>query len=76
MGCPTENRTQAYLTESQHITVPTSLADPDPPDPYVFGPPGSGFGSISQRFGSRSDSGVERTEIILVKYLVIFLAVD
>jgi hypothetical protein len=26
------------------------VADPDPPDPYVFGPPGSG--SISQRYGS------------------------
>jgi hypothetical protein len=24
-----------------------SVADPDPPDPHVFGPPGSG--SISQR---------------------------
>jgi hypothetical protein len=23
--------------------------DPDPPDPHVFGPPGSGYGSISQR---------------------------
>jgi hypothetical protein len=20
--------------------------DPDPPDPYIFGPPGSGFGSF------------------------------
>ena len=30
----------------------TSVADPDPSDPYVFGPPGSG--SISQRYGSGS----------------------
>jgi hypothetical protein len=30
-----------------------SVADPDP---YVFGPPGSGSGSISQRYGSRSGS--------------------
>ncbi len=34
-----------------------SVADPDPPDPRVFGPSGSGFGSISQRYGSGSGSG-------------------
>ncbi len=32
-----------------------SVPDPDPPDPHVFGPPGSG--SISQRYGSGSGSG-------------------
>ncbi len=32
----------------------TSVADPDP---HVFGPPGSGFGSISQRYRSGSGSG-------------------
>jgi hypothetical protein len=36
--------------------VRDSVADPDPnavpPDPHVFGPPGSG--SISQRYGSGS----------------------
>jgi hypothetical protein len=26
--------------------------DPDPPDPRVFGPPGFGSGSTSQRYGS------------------------
>jgi hypothetical protein len=31
-----------------------SVADPDPPDPHVFGPPGSGSGSISLRYGSGS----------------------
>ncbi len=32
-----------------------SVADPDPnPDPYVYRPPGSGSGSISQRYGSLS----------------------
>jgi hypothetical protein len=31
------------------------LPDPDPPDPHVFGPPGSG--SPSQRYGSGSCSG-------------------
>ncbi len=43
---------------SQWSIVNTSVADPDPdPDPsdsYVFGPPGSGFGSISQMYGSGS----------------------
>ncbi len=41
-----------------------SVADPDPnPDPLdpgvprVFGPPGSGSGSISQRYGTGSGSG-------------------
>jgi hypothetical protein len=31
-----------------------TLPDPDPPNPHVFGPPGSG--SISQRYGSGSRS--------------------
>jgi hypothetical protein len=36
-------------------TVPTgSIADPDPQDHYVFGPPGTGSGSISTRYGSGS----------------------
>jgi hypothetical protein len=28
--------------------------DTDPPDPHVFGHPGSGSGSITQRYGSGS----------------------
>ncbi len=46
------------LLESQYynknIGLVSSVADPnpDPPDPHVFGPPGSG--SISQRYGSGS----------------------
>ncbi len=49
-----------------------SVGDPDPDlqDPHVFGPPGSGSGSISQRYRIRilpfSHKGVEWTEIILV----------
>ena len=31
-----------------------NVLDPDPPDPHVFGPPGSG--STSQRYGSGSGS--------------------
>jgi hypothetical protein len=34
------------------IIISSSVADPDPSDPYVFGPPGSGSGSSSQRYGS------------------------
>jgi hypothetical protein len=36
----------------------TSVADtdPNPSDPYVFGPPGSRSGSISQRYRSGSGS--------------------
>ncbi len=30
------------------VTITISVAEPDPSDPYVFGPPGSG--SISQRY--------------------------
>jgi hypothetical protein len=33
-----------------------SVADPDPPDPHVLGLLGSGSGSISQRYGSGSES--------------------
>ncbi len=33
-------------------TLITSVADPDP-DPHVFGPPGFGSGSISQRYGEK-----------------------
>jgi hypothetical protein len=33
-----------------------SVGDPDPQDLHVFGPPGSGFGSISQRCGSGTGS--------------------
>jgi hypothetical protein len=37
-------------------TVEISIADPnpDPPKPYVFRPPGSGSGTVSQRYGSGS----------------------
>jgi hypothetical protein len=33
-----------------------AVPDPDPSDPYVFGPLGSGSGSTSQRYGSASGS--------------------
>ncbi len=34
------------------------------PDPHVFGPPGSGSGSISQRYGSGSGSFYQQGKII------------
>ena len=43
----TAQQTQIHLRLSwsmAHI-VQISVADPDPPDPHVFGPPGSGSGS-------------------------------
>ncbi len=40
---------------SSQIGIETSVPDPDPPDPYVLAPPGSG--SISQRHVSGFGSG-------------------
>ncbi len=36
------------------VAYPDLDPDPEPSDPYVFGPPGSGSGSICQRYGSGS----------------------
>jgi hypothetical protein len=38
------------------ITVTSSVQDPEPQDPYVFGPPGSASGSVIYlyRYGSGS----------------------
>ncbi len=44
------------------IIVISSVADPDPPDPHVFGPPGSG--STSQRYGSGSGSFYHHAQIV------------
>ncbi len=38
----------------QNIIRNTSVAHPDPSDPYVYGSPASRSGSISQRYGSGS----------------------
>ncbi len=49
------------MVETESCNGPYSVADPntdpDPPDPHAFGPPGSGSGSISQRYGCGSESG-------------------
>jgi hypothetical protein len=46
--------------------VSSSVADPDPdpPDPHVFGPPVSGSGSTSQRYGSGSGSFYHHAKIV------------
>ncbi len=49
-----------------------SVADPDPSDPYVFGPPGSG--SVNQRYGSGSGFFYHEAKIVS-KTLVLFCAV-
>ncbi len=61
-GKSISNRKASKCKTVRNSTVATSVADPDPnpdldlPDPHVFGPPGSGSGSISLRYGSRSGS--------------------
>jgi hypothetical protein len=39
-----------------------AISVPDPPDPHVFGPPGSG--SISQGYGSESSRKIGRKTLI------------
>jgi hypothetical protein len=46
-----------------------SVADPDPPDPYVFGP----SGSTSQRYGSGSGSFYHHTKIVRKTLIPTFL---
>ncbi len=58
------NNKWVCLTEFILIMMLTSVADPDPPDPRVFGPPGSGSGSTSQRYGSGSGSFYHHAKIV------------
>jgi hypothetical protein len=56
--------------EWRKIRIRSSIADsdpnpdPDPSDPYVFGPLGNGFGSISQRDESGSVSFYHQAKIV------------
>ncbi len=54
MGGGGGRRTGERAEQVQAHSVGSSVVDPDPQDPHVFGPPGSG--SISQRYGSGSFS--------------------
>jgi len=67
---------------SRYDDLPGSVADPDPhpdPDPYdpyhpyVFGPPGSAVGSISQRYGSSSGSFYHQAKIVRKTLILIVL---
>ena len=56
-ACPTNIKIYGDLWGQKGTlgrSVPDPIPDPDPPDPRVFGPPGSRSGSISQRYGSGS----------------------
>jgi hypothetical protein len=54
MGNP---RFSAYLPKTSVVDP-----DPDPPDPHVFGPPGSG--STLQRYGSGSGFFYQHAKIV------------
>jgi hypothetical protein len=63
LGCPCHPFLQAaphhlaqYRLGGGGGVVGGSVADPDP---HVFGPPGSGSGSISQRYGSGPDPDLD-----------------
>jgi hypothetical protein len=53
-------------TRMLKINIINSVPDPnpDPPDPHVFGPPGSG--STSQRYGSGSGSFYHHAKIVRI----------
>ncbi len=44
--------TSCYRAARKRGDIKDSVAHPDPSDPYVFGSPRSGAGSVSQRYGS------------------------
>jgi hypothetical protein len=57
----TESRIRFRHTGGKKNIHIISIADPDPLDPHVFGPPGSG--SISQMYGSGSESFYRHVKI-------------
>jgi hypothetical protein len=57
------HRSTQPLLEKISVADPDRNSDPDPSDPYVFGPPGSG--SISQRYGSGSVSFYHQPKITI-----------
>jgi hypothetical protein len=64
------SKLQVQYEECPTVSGSVGDPDPDPQDPYVFGPPGSG--SFSQRYGRLrilpfSHKGLEQTEIMLAK---------
>ncbi len=57
-----ENENDVNAALKKYHKQKTSVADPDPPDPHFFGPPGSG--SASQRYGSGSGSFYYHAKIV------------
>jgi hypothetical protein len=55
---------QVYKLYSIFSSVADPKPDPDLSDPYVSGPPGSRYGSISQRYGSGSGSFYHQAKIV------------
>jgi hypothetical protein len=61
-----------YLIKKVMHSYPgTSVAEMDPnmSDPYVFGPPGSGSGTISQGYGS--GSFYHQAKIVRLRFLLL-----
>jgi hypothetical protein len=66
---------QKNVSLSQHIPFKlqliclfSSVPDPDPLDPHIFGPPRSGSDSTIQRYGSGSGSFYHQVKIVRKTY--------
>jgi hypothetical protein len=65
-GAPSRRRTPSSSSFSAtHAALQVSIRDPDPQDPYVFGPPESDSGSISTRYGSGSGSFCNQAKTLI-----------
>jgi hypothetical protein len=52
MMCKSMNKSGTVKIPEVNVKTSVAYPDPDPPDPHVFGPPGSGSGPNHQRYGS------------------------
>ncbi len=76
-NCTVNKKTNFVQFHCEWIRIQkSSVADPDPLDPYVFGP--SGSGSISQRYGSKFGSFYHQAKIVRKTLIptVLFLLCD
>ncbi len=51
-----------FFKNSIFLYLKASVADPDPSDPYVFGPPGSGY--LNQRYCMDPDLSIIKQKIV------------
>ncbi len=65
-----QNKTRTSLKKKNSVADPN--LDPDPSNPYVFGPPGFGSGFISKRHGSRSGSFYHKAKIVRKTWFPLF----